>query len=401
MPAVTVLAALLAFAWAPAAQEARVTFRVTVNEEERVATVPVIERDGQPYVSLTALARAWGGGCRILPGRVQVDFARHTAWMQFNETQVDASRRRFAILHPVLRQGDAVLLAVSDVGPFFTKAFRALVKHGPARTAPPPQTRPALTREGVGVQELPDPGVLPALPPTPRPRLSNEMDVEPPPRAPASASRAKDRPIRTVIIDPGHGGADAGCEGREGLKEKDVVLAVAKRLAKRLHGAAGLTVRLTRRDDVDLNHKARAEFAAERSGDLLISIHAAGSLTSAANGFGIFYSAGGSVAGTTSSQRPWKDPCTDYAARSRALAEQVAASLLDVTSAANRGVHEVPCALLKEVFMPGLLIEAGYLTNAAEEALLDTAAYQERIAQGIAEGVLRGITAAQGAGAGS
>ncbi len=398
---VVVLAALSASVQTPAelaqtggaVQGGQILFRVAVEEEERVAMAAVVEEGGVPYVSLIDLMGKLGGGCRILPGRVQVDFARHTAWMQVNETQVDASLRRFTMLHPILRRGDAALMAVSDVGPFFAKAFRVAVKHVPVRSTPA-----STGTSRVQIRALPEPDsesiVLPREQDVRRP-----VPAEPPHQQRTAVPVQAGRPIRVVIIDPGHGGNDSGCEGRLGLKEKDLALAVALRLRKQLEGAGGLAARLTRSEDVELTQRERAEFANGQSGDLLISIHAGASFAPGAHGFEIFYCPAPGALNAVEGRSPWKQPPMDYARQSRALAEAVAAALLDATAAANRGIHEVQCRLLEDVFMPALLIEVGCLTNAAEEALLETEAYQIRIAQGIAAGLLRFAEAQENAGA--
>lgn len=78
--------------------------------------------------------------------------------------------------------------------------------------------------------------------------------------------------VKTVVLDPGHGGTDPGAESKAGLSEKFVTLDVAKRLRTLLEGE-GLEVLMTREDDRTLSLKERAEFANERKGDLFVSIH--------------------------------------------------------------------------------------------------------------------------------
>lgn len=399
------------------AQSAQMTFRVTVGGNERAAMVEVVDRGGVPYVSLKDLVGKLGGGYRAFPGRVQVDLVRQTAWMRVNETRVDASLNRFSLLHPVLRQGDAAFIAVSDVGPFFSKAFRLTLRHGPI---PPPMTRrepvvpksrpaPASLeprrepssilgvepsqRSQVQTRELPGPEPVP-LPDevTSETALPVPVVAQPPERL-TSLTASGHRTIQTVVIDPGHGGNDSGCKGRAGLREKDLALAVALRLERHLQGVGGLVTQLTRRQDVDLSAVDRANFANSHSGDLLISIHGGASFSPDAQGFELFCPIQDPARLPATARRPWWGSPADYALQSRDLAQAIAGSLTETTSAPNRGVHPVQCTLLEGVSMPALLIEVGCLTNAAEEALLQTEAYQARIALGIATGLQRFIAA--------
>jgi len=80
--------------------------------------------------------------------------------------------------------------------------------------------------------------------------------------------------IKRVVIDPGHGGKDPGAIGPGGIKEKDIVLSVAKRLKKKLEEEAGLEVFMTRENDVFLPLEERTAIANTRKADLFISIHA-------------------------------------------------------------------------------------------------------------------------------
>ena len=208
--------------------------------------------------------------------------------------------------------------------------------------------------------------------------------------------------IKVIILDPGHSGNDAGCRGPDGLSEKDLVLAVARRLGPLLQTTLGAKVLLTRAGDDDMTLEERASFANRNDGDLLVSIHAGASFSTTARGFELFCPAYGHASheegGRGATRRPVAAQ-SSYVDPSREIAEAVAAGLAAETSTPPRGVHEVGCRLLKDVAMPGLLIEVGFLTNPAEAALLGTEAYQDKIALGIAAG-LRAYVAPQAAGRG-
>jgi N-acetylmuramoyl-L-alanine amidase len=221
-------------------------------------------------------------------------------------------------------------------------------------------------------------------------------------RAPEPAAaplRPANRPIQVVILDPGHGGADAGCQGPGGTKESAIDLAVALKTQKALQAAdSGIKVILTREKDPGLPRHERAVLAESNKGDLLVSLHCGASLAPTASGFEIFCC--NPVPPSGPGQAAPGRPGDAYAARSLDIAGAVAETLAGQTGSKNRGVWSMPCAVLSETRMCGLLIEVGCLTSPAEEMLLQTDAYQDKIAQGVAAGIAKFLSAErQGKGA--
>lgn len=343
-------------------------FSVRTHDELRVADVEVVERQGIPYIPIASLVKQVGGGCTVTPERVKVDLAAKSAWLRLNSREVSSSLGDFILNYPVLEAGDEALIALGDVVPFFDKAFFLDIR--PDRTPPqPPEQKP--------------PG-----PP------EQSVAAAPPERtqAPKSSSgpqRPADRPVQAIIVDPGHGGADTGCQGPAGVKESTVTLLLAQKVQKTLQAAGNFTVALTRESDQNLTRHERVIFAKASKGDLLIGLHCGASLSQTANGFEIFCcnDSGSQEHGLSASSSARSLSGNAYAARSVDTAVAVAAALAEQTRSKNRGVHSMPCAVLSESPMCGLLIEVGCLTNPAEEAVLQTDAYQDKLAQGIAAGV--------------
>ena len=120
-------------------------------------------------------------------------------------------------------------------------------------TPPPVETTPAPTTGTANPPPAPAPGPPPELPPA----LGH-----------AAAS------IRTIAIDPGHGGDDEGAKGANGVREKDLTLAVARRLRKVLESRLGVRVLLTRDDDRNVPIDERAALANNNKADLFVSLHA-------------------------------------------------------------------------------------------------------------------------------
>lgn len=204
------------------------------------------------------------------------------------------------------------------------------------------------------------------------------------PDSPAQSEVIVGSAIGTVIIDPGHGGSDTGCEGSGGLKESALTLALAQRLQREITSDGKTKVVLTRDKDRLVARNERVGSANGNKGDLFLSIHAGAGFAAAAHGFEIFCQPlpqpaqeGGSAPRTPSG----------YAEESLAIAQCIAPALAQAAEAKNRGIRFIACQVLKDVSMPSLLIEVGFLSNPNEEKLLQSEAYLDKIAQGIAAGL--------------
>lgn len=217
--------------------------------------------------------------------------------------------------------------------------------------------------------------------------------------------------IRTVVIDPGHGGHDAGASGPGGVREKDVVLDVARRLRDRL-ATEGIQVLMTRKDDRFIPLSQRAAFANQRKADLFLSVHANASRARGAAGYEAYYLSEATddaarafaaaenaslalEAGASNGPVPknteaivWDLLNTENRTESRELASAVCRGMKWFLPAQNRGVKSARFYVLKWAQMPAVLIEVGFVTNRTEGQRLDTAAYRQRVCDGIAQGVL-------------
>jgi N-acetylmuramoyl-L-alanine amidase len=335
---------------------ALVSFSARVQEELRIADTELVERQGVAYVSLSSLVRQIGGGCTVTPDRVQVDLVAKTAWLKPNTAQVTASLGDFTLRHPIVKEGNDVRIALGDVASFFDKAFLLVIRQ---------DAEPAVPQ----TDSVPAPGAVSPAAPEP--------------------SRGISRPVEVVIVDPGHGGHDTGCEGPAGLKESALSLALAQKVRHALEQGSPLKALLTRDTDRDATRNERITFANSHKGDLIVSLHAGAGFAQSAAGFESFCANAGNPARIGG----------EYAEKSLAAADKVAGALAEFTGSANRGVHQAPCAVLSDVAMPGFLIEVGFLTNPAEETLLQTEAFQDKIAQGIAAGIKRYVDAVVGGGA--
>lgn len=215
---------------------------------------------------------------------------------------------------------------------------------------------------------------------------------------------------RKIVIDPGHGGKDPGALGRGGLKEKDVVLDIAKRLARILKDKIGCKVILTREKDVFIPIKERTIIARKNKADLFISIHANADKDHRARGVETYYlspTASKQVLETAARENmvtlndmeksDLKFILADMAStykinESIVLANRVQKFLITglksrYKSVRNLGVKKGPFYVLLDADMPSILIETMFITNRDEGKRLRNSKYKQIIAHSIFKGI--------------
>ncbi|MEC0372807.1 N-acetylmuramoyl-L-alanine amidase family protein [Paenibacillus chibensis] len=170
---------------------------------------------------------------------------------------------------------------------------------------------------------------------------------------------------KIVVIDAGHGAHDPGTTGVTGKKEKDFNLAVVLKIEKLLKQEPNIDVVLTRSDDTFLELKDRVKIANDLKADVFVSIHANSAGSSAASGSETYY------------QRD----------ASKALANVMHKYLVQATGLADRGVRYGNFHVIRETKMPAVLLEVGYLSNKNDEATLFNENVQQRVAQGVVNGL--------------
>jgi N-acetylmuramoyl-L-alanine amidase len=193
--------------------------------------------------------------------------------------------------------------------------------------------------------------------------------------------------IRRVVIDPGHGGSDAGGSSPRGDREKDVALAIARRVRSALlERAPDLDVLLTREDDRYVVNEERRRFANDAGADLFLSIHCDAWFDEKRRGFSLTtWGRGGADEGRS---LPPSAVRVEMPRDTERLAETVAHEMDRALTVPNRGVVHAELDVLEGLNMPGLLIECGTLTNADDRKQLLSESFQEKAADAIAEGVL-------------
>lgn len=214
------------------------------------------------------------------------------------------------------------------------------------------------------------------------------------------------RPV--VVIDPGHGGADQGARGPNGELEKDVALAVAKKVAARLE-KRGARVLLTRSKDVFVPLGERTDLANRAHAELFVSIHLNSAPDRAIRGAETYFLSLEASddeamrvamvendvftqAGTADDGRDVVGAIlgdlirTEHLRESSELAAAIQRRLAEV-SGAGRGVKQAPFVVLTGVNMPAALVEIGFVTNPGEAARLSKRDRQDAIAKAVAEAI--------------
>ena len=215
--------------------------------------------------------------------------------------------------------------------------------------------------------------------------------------------------ISKVVIDAGHGGNDPGAIGKNGLREKDVNLDIAKRLSDLLR-AEGVYTAFTRSSDKFIPLSTRVSIANKSGADLFISIHSNANRSRSLSGFEVYYvapsisdSKRASMTAKSASLNLknavfasnsqdlhaiiWDMIYTNSRAESIGLARSLC-KVMDSSIDANiRGVKGARFQVLKGIRTPGILIEVGFVSNLNEERLLRSSAYRQKLAEGMLEGI--------------
>lgn len=214
-----------------------------------------------------------------------------------------------------------------------------------------------------------------------------------------------------IAVDAGHGGKDPGAVGRGGTKEKTIVLAIARRLARQIDREPGMSSMMTRDGDYYIKLRERYTRAQQRNADLFVSVHADAVRNRRVRGSSVY----------VLSEKGSSDEARRLARRENAsdmvggiemdgLPPTVATMIIDLSQNASIGaslevgdnvlqhlhgvgrvrtskVQTAPFAVLKAHDVPSILVETAYISNPQEERLLNTGSYQEKLAQAILAGI--------------
>jgi N-acetylmuramoyl-L-alanine amidase len=277
---------------------------------------------------------------------------------------------------------------------------------------PPPDAgkagRPSAEERASGAEVSTEPRGEPAPVPAASPKRTETASNKATAGSEPLPGRPANRPWR-IVLDPGHGGADPGAQGVDGLLEKDVVLAIAQRLKRRLEESSNAKVLLTRETDATRTLAERTAFANANSADLFVSIHANADRSGDLQGIETYTLNNSNDRATIRLAKMENGPAVRVGRgdlsfilsdmvqsgkeeESNALAERLHSRVLArlrsrYTDIHNLGVKKGPFYVLVGAYMPCVLVETSFLSHPIEGKRLGTTAYQHDIAEGLFLGI--------------
>ena len=215
-----------------------------------------------------------------------------------------------------------------------------------------------------------------------------------------------------IAIDAGHGGDDPGATGKDGTREKDVVLAIARGLADRLNAEPGMKAVLTRNGDYFVPLRERMQRARAQQADLFVSIHADAVLDRRVDGSSVYILSQRGASDEASRWLAERENASDLIggvslddkddvlasvlldlsqsaalSASETAAEQVLRQLNQVGEIRRPTVQQARFVVLKSPDIPSMLVETAYISNPEEERRLRAAAHQGKLAEAIHQGL--------------
>jgi N-acetylmuramoyl-L-alanine amidase len=220
--------------------------------------------------------------------------------------------------------------------------------------------------------------------------------------------------IRTICLDPGHGGSDLGAVSRSNLMEKDITLKLAKKLKGIIESKLGLHVVMTRETDEEVSLNSRVAKANNQKAQMFVSIHVNSSYRKAATGPETYYV---SLKATDQdafllSQKEnnafneeidklasddelkmilWDMAQNEYIKESAKLADYIQYELNILMDTQNRGVKQAPFRVLMRAAMPAILVEIAFVSNFSEEKKLKDDAFLGKVAAALYTGISKYI----------
>jgi N-acetylmuramoyl-L-alanine amidase len=232
-----------------------------------------------------------------------------------------------------------------------------------------------------------------------------------PPVAVKTADQAHGRDV-IVAIDAGHGGVDPGSIGKAGTREKNVTLAIARRLKERIDREPGMRAVLTRDSDHFVEHRERISRARRQQADMFVSVHADSYRDRSVVGSSVYVL---SARGASDESARWladRENAADLvggvslddkdstlasvlldlsqgASMSASVdaAQKVMDELDRIGNVTRRGVKHAGFLVLKSPDIPSILVETAFISNPTEESRLGSARHQQRLAEAIYQGV--------------
>jgi len=234
--------------------------------------------------------------------------------------------------------------------------------------------------------------------------IKNPVAAQAKTEARETVQKLKEKSVRIVVIDPGHGGEDPGAIGPRGIREKDICLKIARDLKNDIDQTDGMKAFLTRTGDYFVPLRKRTQIAKELGADVFVSIHANASRSKRAYGTEVFFLSASGATDQAAREVAMRENEADLAggiapeteddivsiltdmkqsntiARSSELAEKIMDSLGRHQKLVTRGVKQARFTVLKSADFPSALAEIAFISNANEAVLLKSADFHDDVA---------------------
>lgn len=362
-----------------------------IDAPNELAALPRRVQPADPYVAAIRLGKRGAAGLRVV-----LDLRSEVRPDVFAVPPVGEYGHRLVIdLYPLVPLDPLMALLEGER----QKEARAALQ--PPVSAPSPDAGAGVAPNTAGTEPVAGGGT-----PSPMAEASTDRGSDP-------GGRGAARKL-TIAIDPGHGGEDPGAIGHKGTYEKNVVLAIARRLKARVDGDRQMRAMLTRDGDYFVPLAERVRKARRVQADLFISIHADAFRESAARGSSVFAL---SERGATSAAAKWlaqrendadliggvdldrRDPVLARTLLDLSQTAQISDSLkvgqqvLDGIGSHNTlhkaSVEQAGFAVLKAPDIPSILVETAFISNPEEEQKLRSERHQKKFADSMYEGIAR------------
>lgn len=378
-------------------------FPLCIDAGDPIARVPGLRIGNADYVVLSELAKTTGGYLYDAPNKhkIELRIGNHRCVFTRRSSAVSIDGEAYRLPLPT-RYAAGVFCVSAEILPLLSR-----IAGSPLQA----QIDPA---GDIGQRTAPHTRNQTAAPPSGA-RKPESITPRPPKRD--LAEKAANWTLKTVVIDPGHGGKDPGAIGPGGTHEKAIVLEVAKRLQKLLEKDLKVEVVLTRSTDEFIALRRRSHIALQQNGKIFVSLHCNAAKNPEASGVEVYFL---SEAKT--------QEAADVARRENAVLEYekddphlplngigeayqgIALSLLSsqflkesqdlaaaihrefaktISNVTLRGVKQANFFVMRYTMaqMPSVLVELGFISNRAEERRLRSAAYQQQLAEALYRGI--------------
>jgi N-acetylmuramoyl-L-alanine amidase len=407
--------------------------RVTLEHEGELEFSQFVLKDGQPRLVVDIKGLDLDLALRELVSKVAPNDP-YIASVRVGQNQPHVVRIVFELKQAVVPQVFQLLPAGEYRSRLVLDLYPAQAEDpilGLLRQIEESEARNRLNQIGFGDQPSVVAPPVPSRPPVPVPPPTPvHAPIQPPPVAIAPAPKPTEKPteppaktepalprmtrLATIAIDPGHGGEDPGAVGPSGLREKDVVLSIARKLVDRINATPNMRAALTRDGDYFVPLHERVRKARAIAADLFVSVHADAFTNREARGSSVFVLSERGATSATARYMAQKENDSDkvggvnVAVKDRDVAHalldmstaaqirdslKLGAAVLDNISSLNRlhkpRVEQAGFAVLKAPDIPSILVETAFISNPEEESRLRDDDFQSRMAEQIYGGIRR------------